>query len=135
MRGWTLDVLNVVRTLRKSEFTLADVYAFERSLARLHLNNANIQPKIRQQLQVLRDHAFLPFSATARIVFSEMSSVARQGLPQRVRDRFPIQVCRSASARCELKPERSHFAAGGATDQWASRNCQRLLCCSTTPVK
>jgi type II restriction enzyme len=61
MRGWTLDVLNVVRSLKKSDFTLADVYAFERSLARLHPKNANIQPKIRQQLQVLRDQGFLTF--------------------------------------------------------------------------
>ena len=28
-RGWTLDVLNVVRSLGKGEFTLAEVYAHE----------------------------------------------------------------------------------------------------------
>jgi type II restriction enzyme len=60
-RGWTLDVLNAVRSLKKSEFTLSEVYAFEDSLARLHPNNANIQPKIRQQLQVLRDLGLLTF--------------------------------------------------------------------------
>ena len=60
-RGWTLDVLNVVRSLNKSAFTLAEVYAFEDSLARLHPHNANIRPKIRQQLQVLRDLGLVTF--------------------------------------------------------------------------
>lgn len=61
MRGWTLDVLNVVRSLKKREFTLAEVYAHEDSLAQLHPNNANIQPKIRQQLQILRDLGLVAF--------------------------------------------------------------------------
>ncbi len=60
-RGWTLDVLNAVRSLKKSEFTLAEVYALDRSLAELHPNNSHIRPKIRQQLQVLRDLRLLIF--------------------------------------------------------------------------
>lgn len=60
-RGWTLDVLNVVGSLNKSVFTLADVYALEGSLARLHPQSSHIRPKIRQQLQVLRDLGFLTF--------------------------------------------------------------------------
>ncbi len=60
-RGWTLDVLNVVRLLGKSEFDLADVYASEKSLSRLHPDNRHIRDKIRQQLQVLRDLGFLHF--------------------------------------------------------------------------
>jgi type II restriction enzyme len=35
-RGWTLDVLNVVRSLNKKEFSLADVYAHSDELAKLH---------------------------------------------------------------------------------------------------
>lgn len=54
-RGWTLDVLRVVENLGKKHFTLDDVYAFEKELSRLHPNNKNVRPKIRQQLQVLRD--------------------------------------------------------------------------------
>ena len=54
-RGWTLDVLNVVRLLGKTEFSLRDVYAFEDHLARLHPANRHVRDKIRQQLQVLRD--------------------------------------------------------------------------------
>ena len=60
-RGWTLDVLNAVRSLHKSEFTLSDVYALEDSLAQLHPNNSHIRTKIRQQLQVLRDLGLLTF--------------------------------------------------------------------------
>ena len=60
-RGWTLDVLNVVRSLGKAEFNLSEVYAFESKLARLHPNNRHVQPKIRQQLQVLRDLGLLQF--------------------------------------------------------------------------
>jgi len=54
-RGWTLDVLQVVQSLGKMEFTLADVYAHADTLAKLHPNNAHVRDKIRQQLQVLRD--------------------------------------------------------------------------------
>jgi type II restriction enzyme len=60
-RGWTLDVLNAVGSLSKSAFNLAEVYALENSLARLHPNNSHIRPKIRQQLQVLRDLGLLTF--------------------------------------------------------------------------
>ena len=60
-RGWTLDVLQVVQSLGKMEFTLADVYAHTRDLAKLHPKNAHIRDKIRQQLQVLRDLNLLEF--------------------------------------------------------------------------
>jgi hypothetical protein len=99
-RGWTLDVLNIVRRLvsvsaslpsshcfaetsRRDEsegratrdpnigkmgaritrpsdsFTTADVFAFERELEKLHPDNRNVRPKIRQQLQILRDTGLL----------------------------------------------------------------------------
>jgi type II restriction enzyme len=60
-RGWTLDVLQVVQSLGKPEFTLADVYAHADALAKLHPNNAHVRDKIRQQLQVLRDLGLLQF--------------------------------------------------------------------------
>ena len=60
-RGWTLDVLNVVRSLGKKEFQLSDVYAHSDELARLHPQNRHINDKIRQQLQVLRDLRLLEF--------------------------------------------------------------------------
>ncbi len=60
-RGWTLDVLQVVQSLGRLEFTLADVYAHADALAKLHPNNAHIRDKVRQQLQVLRDLGLLKF--------------------------------------------------------------------------
>ncbi len=60
-RGWTLNVLQVVQSLGKMEFTLADVYAHTHDLAKLHPNNAHVRDKIRQQLQVLRDLGLLEF--------------------------------------------------------------------------
>jgi len=60
-RGWTLDVLQVVQSLNKPEFSLHDVYAHADALAKLHPANRNIQPKIRQQLQVLRDMGLVEF--------------------------------------------------------------------------
>jgi type II restriction enzyme len=60
-RGWTLDVLNVVRSLGKSEFNLAEVYKSEEQLARLHPANRHVRDKIRQQLQALRDLGILEF--------------------------------------------------------------------------
>jgi len=60
-RGWTLDVLNAVRSLHKPDFSLADIYAHAGQLARLHPNNAHIREKIRQQLQLLRDLGLLDF--------------------------------------------------------------------------
>ena len=70
LRGWTLDVLRAVRQLGKREFSLGELYAFETQLERLHPKNKNVRPKIRQQVQVLRDIGLLRFGArgTYRIV-------------------------------------------------------------------
>jgi type II restriction enzyme len=62
LRGWTLDVLKIVRRLNQKTFCLRDVYAMESELARLYPGNRNVRPKIRQQLQVLRDIGLLEFS-------------------------------------------------------------------------
>ena len=58
-RGWTLDVLNAIRRLGKTDFTTAAAYAFERELEKLHPDNRHVRDKIRQQLQVLRDMGLL----------------------------------------------------------------------------
>ena len=58
-RGWTLDVLKVVRSLGKKEFFNDDVYSFESYFGRLHPNNRHIRDQIRKQLQILRDRGFL----------------------------------------------------------------------------
>jgi Dam-replacing family/Dam-replacing HTH domain len=60
-RGWLLDVMNCVESLGKRDFTLDEIYAFERHLGELHPGNENVKPKIRQQLQYLRDRGFIDF--------------------------------------------------------------------------
>ncbi len=60
-RGWTLDVLNIVKSLNKTQFNLKEIYHHEDLLAKLHPGNAHIRPKIRQQLQELRDLGLLDF--------------------------------------------------------------------------
>lgn len=60
-RGWTADVLACLDRLKKTQFTLHDVYTFEDELKALHPGNFHIRDKIRQQLQVLRDHGMLTF--------------------------------------------------------------------------
>ena len=60
-RGWTLDVLNAIHSLKKKEFSLTDAYSLEPELFKLHPANRHVRPKIRQQLQVLRDLGLLHF--------------------------------------------------------------------------
>ena len=60
-KGWLLAVMRVIENLGRHIFTLADIYA---SLADLRLeypNNHNVEAKVRQQLQVLRDKGYLKF--------------------------------------------------------------------------
>jgi hypothetical protein len=60
-RGWLLDVMKCVESLGKREFTLDEVYVFDRYLGDLYPGNQNVRPKIRQQLQYLRDRGFVEF--------------------------------------------------------------------------
>ncbi|NEW88601.1 restriction endonuclease [Rhodopseudomonas sp. WA056] len=60
-KGWLLDVMNCVESIGKPEFTLDEVYAFDQHLGTLYPDNQNVRPKIRQQLQYLRDRGFLEF--------------------------------------------------------------------------
>jgi predicted Rdx family selenoprotein len=60
-RGWLVEVMKCVEALGKREFELDDVYAFEGKLSGIYPDNNNVRPKIRQQLQVLRDKGYLDF--------------------------------------------------------------------------
>ncbi len=60
-KGWTLDVLKCIDAIQAREFSLPDIYKFEDELRRKHPLNNFIQPKIRQQLQILRDKGVLKF--------------------------------------------------------------------------
>ena len=65
-RGWLIDVMRCVEEIERAEFTLDDVYAFGARLSRIYPDNNNVRPKIRQQLQVLRDHRWLVFEGRGR---------------------------------------------------------------------
>jgi len=62
-RGWLMEVMKCIESIGRAEFDLADVYAFETALARLYPDNRNVRPKIRQQLQFLRDRGYLEFTS------------------------------------------------------------------------
>ena len=61
VRGWTLDVLAAIRKLAKPDFSLQELYGLEPYLQNIHPRNRNVRPKIRQQLQVLRDLGLIEF--------------------------------------------------------------------------
>lgn len=65
-KGWMIDVLAAVRKIGKKEFELSEIYSFEREFSKLHPGNRNIKPKIRQQLQFLRDKGVLEFVGDGR---------------------------------------------------------------------
>lgn len=65
-RGWALDVLRIVRRMDRDSFTLSDIYEYESILSEIYPNNKNIRPKIRQQLQVLRDLDYIDFEGRGR---------------------------------------------------------------------
>ena len=65
-RGWLMDVLNCINNLSKNYFTLSEIYAFENIFQMKHPNNNNIKPKIRQQLQLLRDKGFIEFLGSGK---------------------------------------------------------------------
>lgn len=61
LRGWILDVLNCVNDIKSETFTLQEIYQYADFLKAKHALNNNIEPKIRQQLQLLRDKGFIEF--------------------------------------------------------------------------
>ncbi|WP_193176086.1 DpnI domain-containing protein [Oricola nitratireducens] len=65
-RGWLLEVMKCVESLGYREFDLDDVYAYEDTLSALYPNNKHVKPKIRQQLQLLRDNGYLKFLSRGR---------------------------------------------------------------------
>jgi len=70
-RGWIIDVLKVIEAMAKSEFSIQDIYKFEIVLQMKHPKNNNIQAKIRQQLQLLRDKNYLSFSGNGKYTINK----------------------------------------------------------------
>jgi type II restriction enzyme len=60
-KGWLLSIMRCIDKIQQNIFSLRDVYAFEPELMAAYPENQHIKPKIRQQLQVLRDMGYLNF--------------------------------------------------------------------------
>ena len=61
-----MDVLECVNQISSEEFSLADVYTFSDMLKNKHPDNHNIEAKIRQQLQCLRESDVIEFLERGR---------------------------------------------------------------------
>ncbi len=62
-KGWLLDIMLCIDKLKRSNFSLSDMYNFVPLLKTKHPDNGHIEAKIRQQLQVLRDKGYLRFTS------------------------------------------------------------------------
>lgn len=71
-RAWLSDILYCIQKLNRKEFDLSDMYNFEDYLSNLHPKNSHIKPKIRQQLQILRDKGIVEFKSRGSYVFKEL---------------------------------------------------------------
>lgn len=60
-RSWLIEVMRCVDSIASPVFSIEEVYNFENYLSSLYPNNNNVRPKIRQQLQFLRDMGYIEF--------------------------------------------------------------------------
>jgi len=67
-RGWTIEVMNILEKISDDAFELKEVYAFEDTLKKKFPQNSFVKPKIRQQLQILRDQGVIKFLGGGRYV-------------------------------------------------------------------
>lgn len=65
-RGWLVEVMKCVESIGKTDFDINDTYDFEQHLQLLYPDNSNVKPKIRQQLQLLRDKGYIEFLSHGR---------------------------------------------------------------------
>ena len=65
-RGWAIEVMKVIDKIPTKDFSLSEIYKFEKYLKGKFPNNNWIKDKIRQQLQVLRDKGILEFKGSGK---------------------------------------------------------------------
>jgi len=58
---WKTEVRRCVDVLGKREFSLADIYRYAPDLQRLFPRSNNVDARIRENLQLLRDDGYLEF--------------------------------------------------------------------------
>jgi HKD family nuclease len=61
LSGWRLDIFKALLEIPVNIFELEQVYTHKQQLQKLHPDNRNIEAKIRQQLQELRDLGLVEF--------------------------------------------------------------------------
>lgn len=66
LNGWKLDIFKCLNALPNQVITLREIYDFEEKLQKIYPENQNIQAKIRQQLQYLRDLGLLEFMSNGQ---------------------------------------------------------------------
>ncbi len=66
LTGWKLDVFNCLNNISQQNFTLKEVYSYEKSLQKRHPENNKVKDKIRQQLQQLRDIGLVEFLGSGK---------------------------------------------------------------------
>lgn len=67
-KGWLLDIVKRIEMLEMKSFSLQHMYQFENYLKIRHPENNNIEAKIRQQLQILRDKTILNLQVVVNII-------------------------------------------------------------------
>ena len=61
---WTDTIFEIIKAADIKvgfEFTLEQMYLFEKLLKKIYPNNNHIRDKIRQQLQILREYGYVEF--------------------------------------------------------------------------
>jgi hypothetical protein len=71
---WIDSVRQIITNLNTEYFSISDVYSHIDGLADTYPNNNHIKPKIRQQLQILRDSGLLEFLGKGRYRLMELDS-------------------------------------------------------------
>lgn len=67
-RSWLFDIMNCVNHIPFNCFSLNDIYRYEDILKKNHPKNNFIRPKIRQQLQILRNKGFIEFLGNGKYI-------------------------------------------------------------------
>ena len=65
-RTWLVSTLRVIDELGRQEFVLEDLYRREGDFSKMFPNNRHVRPKLRQQLQRLRDGGLIEFVGRGR---------------------------------------------------------------------
>lgn len=58
---WQKDIFELINEIRNDTFVVQDIYSYKEELKRKHPKNNNVEVKIRQMLQQLRDMGFIKF--------------------------------------------------------------------------